>query len=229
MSETQPTTPAETPNPTTPEVTPTPTKSEATPTSSPETTKETGKPSLLNEPDKDTKTEDKKEETKAPEKYEAFKVPDGFELDEAVATQAGEVFKELNLSQEQGQKLVDFYTKLTQEAFDAPFNQWLDQQETWQKEIKEDPEIGGKMTEVKATTRKFVDSIGDPKLAEAFREAMDFTGAGNNPAFVRLFYKLAQKYTEGTHVAGKGPTDVKSPVAPSGTGPQAMYPNLPRT
>ena len=54
----------------------------------------------------DDKT-DKKEESGAPDQYEAFTVPEGQELDEAVLEQYSPVFKELGLSQEQAQKLVD--------------------------------------------------------------------------------------------------------------------------
>lgn len=226
MTETQQT-PQEVPQTTEtkPEAT-TQTTQETTQTSSTEKKTE-GKQSLLNEAEKDDKAEDKAA-AGAPEKYEPFKVPDGFTLDEAVATEAGTLFKELGLTQAAGQKLVDFYTAKTQEAFDAPINHWLDQQEAWQKEIKEDKDIGGKLPEVKSTIRKFVDSVGDQAMADAFREAMDYTGAGNNPAFIKLFYKLASKFTEGTHVGGDKPTSEsqKSPTAPGGPGAQAMYPNL---
>lgn len=233
MSEQQQTTPATTattdPAATT-ETAKTEQTSATTQTSSTETTKETTKPSLLNEGEKTEKTEEKV--AGAPEKYEAFKAPEGFEIDEEVATQAGAIFKELNLTQEQGQKLVDFYTKLTQEAVEGPMNAWVDQQEAWQKEIKEDKDLGGKLPEVKATIRKFVDAAaGDQATADAFREAMDFTGAGNNPAFIRLFYKIASKYTEGAHVApGKPTTESQTqPGKPGGPGAHALYPTLPST
>ena len=146
--------------------------------------------------------------------------------------EATAVFKELNLPQESAQKLVDFYGKNIREAIQAPFDLWKQTQETWIEELKSDPQIGGKLDEVKTTVAKAIDDLGDPKLAKEFRAAMDFTGAGNNPAFVRAFYKLAQKLTEGSHVSGNKPSSHGQ--NPSGTGvprtiADAMYPGGPKS
>lgn len=163
-----------------------------------------------------------------PEKYEPFKVPEGFTLDEAVSTEAGTIFKELGLSQDQGQKLVDFYTAKTVEAAQAPYKQWADTQEAWVKEVKADPEIGNKLPEVKATIAKAIDSLG-PQLSGEFRSSMDYTGAGNNPAFIKAFYKFAQQLTEGSHVSGRGPSKFgqSSPGDKPTSAASAMFPNLP--
>jgi hypothetical protein len=37
---------------------------------------------------------------------------------------------------------------------------------------------------------------------------MNLTGAGDHPAFVKAFNKLAAFVTEGSHVTGKGPSDL---------------------
>lgn len=181
--------------------------------------------SLLNEDAKDKKAAP----SGAPEAYTDFTAPEGFEIDKDAIANALPLFKELNLPQSAAQKLVDFYAKTSQEAANAPIKFWQDQQTKWRDEIKADPEIGGKLDQVKATTSRMLDSLGDPKLVADFREAMDFTGAGNNPAFIRAFYKLASKLTEGTPVHGAKPS-AEGQKAP-GTGPKsvasAMYPNLP--
>lgn len=162
----------------------------------------------------------------APEKYEAWTVPDGFTLDEKVSTEANELFKSLNLDQASGQKLVDFYAAKAEEAAKAPYQLWEQTQEDWVKTIKADPEIGGKLDQVKTTVAKAIDGLGDPKLAADFRAALDFTGAGNNPAFVKAFYRLAQKVTEGTVVSGRGPVEVKNPTGRPASAAAAMYPHL---
>lgn len=138
-------------------------------------------------------------------------------------TEASGLFKELGLPQAGAQRLVDLYAKISQSAADAPLQLLQDQQTKWRDEIKADPEIGGKLDQVRATVSKAIDGLGDAKLAQAFREAMDFTGAGNNPAFIRAFYKLAQKVTEGSHVSGNPPNAAKKPQSAA----QAMYPGLP--
>lgn len=165
----------------------------------------------------------------APEKYEEFKVPDGFKLDEAVTTEVNGLFKEMNLSQAQAQKLVDFYTAKTLETAQAPYKAYLNMREGWVKEVQADPVIGKNLEAVKTTVSRALDSLGDPKLTTEFKEAMNITGAGDHPAFIRAFYAMAQRLVEGTHVSGTGPT-ADSQKKP-GTGPlsaaSAMYPNLP--
>jgi hypothetical protein len=200
----------------------------ATPESKPTTTQETknettpeaGK-SLLNE--KDSKEG-------APDKYADFKTPEGFELDAEVAGEAGAIFKDLNLSQSDSQKLVDLYIKHAKNAFEQPFNAYMEKRQEWRDEINSDPEIGGsKLSGVKVSIAKLIDSFGDRKTAEAFREAMDYTGAGDNPAVVRGLYALSKHLTEGGPVRGGGPSTEgqRAPGEGRPSAAQAMYPNLP--
>lgn len=165
----------------------------------------------------------------APEKYEDFTVPEGFTLDPKVAEEAGTLFKELNLSQAAGQKLIDMYTAKTLEAAQAPYKAYTEMREGWQKAVKADPEIGSRLAEVKTTVAQALDSLGDPKLATEFREAMDLTGAGDHPAFIKAFYKLAQKIAPGNNVRGTGPSALgqKAPGAAPRSAASAIYPNLP--
>jgi hypothetical protein len=197
-----------------------PTKPEPT-TSSP-----TEKPSLVNE----KAPGEPKPAEGAPEKYEAFKVPEGFEMPEERFKEAADLFKKHNLSQPAAQEMVDYYHKLNQEAAEAPFKLWQDTQEKWQNAVRLDPEVGPKLNEVKSTISKAIDNLGDQKLANDFRDAMDYTGAGNNLAFIKAFYRLAQRVTEGGHVSGTGPTkfgQTAPGTAEKPTAARALYPNLP--
>lgn len=197
--------------------------------------------SLLNEPEpkpdstpsstSTEKTGEKKADAPvgAPEKYEAFTMPEGFEASEEIMTAAQEVFKAQGLTQEQGQALVDLYAKVSADAAEAPVKFWVDKQTEWRNEIKADPEIGGsKLAGVKASIGKMYDAIIaiDPAkntdLVADFRDAMNYTGAGNNPAFVRVMNIIAQRFTEGAHVLANPPANNKPQSAA-----QAMYPNLP--
>lgn len=177
------------------------------------TSKATDGTSLLNQGDDTTKTEkteDKKDaKTGTPEKYEAFKAPDGYEYTPESIEEVSSLFKELGLSQEQGQKLMDVYAKKSLEAANAPYEAYKTLREGWQKQVVANPELGDGVkvkAEVKATIGKALDSLNDPALATSFKEAMDLTGAGDHPAFVAAFYKLAQAVVEGGHVAGNGPS-----------------------
>jgi len=163
-----------------------------------------------------------------PEKYE-FKLPDGYAMNEETGKEVDSLFREIGLDQPSAQKLMDFYIAKSNEAAEAPFNLWTETQKQWVDEIKADPVIGKRLPEVKATVSRAIDGLGDPKLAADFRQAMDITGAGNNPAFVRAFYRLAQQVTEGHHVSGKGPSEAgqQAPDAKPRTAATTLYPNLP--
>lgn len=226
--------PALTPDPSGVSRTPTGEIATQTQTTTPEaktpqtSTTATESPSLVNEPTESLANQKPSTETGAPAEYATYAVPDGYELDAEVAKQANVIFKEMNLTQTQAQKLVDFYTAKTTESANQPYQVWNDMQAKWVKEVKDDPQMGPRLNEIKTTISRAIDGIGDPKLASEFRAAMDYTGAGNNPAFIKAFWKLASMVTEGRHVAGGGPSPAGQKRAgemPSAA--QAMYPNLP--
>lgn len=182
------------------------------------------KPTLINEKDGEKKDEPKG----APEKYEAFKLPEGLQLTEASLTEAQALFKESGLSQTQAQKYVDFHVAKLKEMAEAPAKLWQDTQKEWIDKAKADSEIGGKLPQVKADVSKALDAALGVELGKEFREAMDYTGAGNNPAFIKAIWKLSQRWLEGTAVNAGGPS--KFGQARPGEGPktaaQAIYPNL---
>jgi hypothetical protein len=179
---------------------------------------------------------EKKEEPAAkgaPEKYEDFKAPDGVKLDPAVIAKAAPIFKELGLSQDAAQKLVDTYRELSAEAAAAPYKAYQDTVAGWLKDSQDHPDLRGKLgpgQEVNVRIAKLLDGVPDSKLASDFREAMDITGVGNHPAFIRLMDHFAKQLTEGTHVAGNGPGPGGQSAPGTASRPSAaasMWPNLP--
>jgi len=168
----------------------------------------------------------------APEKYEDFKTPEGFALDKDVAGEFGTLAKKGNLSQAFAQELVDFYVKQQQQMNNAPAEFYEAKQNEWKEQINSDPEIGGsKWNGTKASIGRLFDSLGDSKLTDSFREAMDYTGAGNNPAVVKFLARVAQRLTEGGPVRGGGPSS--EGFRRPGEGPisaaRAIYPHLKST
>src|SRR6516164_3250619 len=165
----------------------------------------------------------------APEKYADFKLPEGYELDTARGEAATKIFKELNLSQEGAQRLMDLYAETNREALEAPYNMWADLQAKWVEETKAEfgaaVEPGGRVI---TSIGRLIDSF-PPKMASEFREAMDLTGVGSHPAFVRAFANIAERLSEGTPVAGRGPSPLgqKAPDAAPKSIAQIMYPKNP--
>lgn len=165
----------------------------------------------------------------APEKYEPFKAPEGFEIDAPTAEKASAVFKELGLNQDQAQKLVDFYAQTSKDANEAPYKLYEEMRNNWRSEVLKDPALGdgtNLRAEVKATIGRAIDSL-PTDVARDFRAAMDLTGAGDNPAFIRAFYNLAQRLGEGTSVKAGSPAPVRAPGAAPKSAAAAIYPNLP--
>ena len=173
----------------------------------------------------------KKEEPKGPpEKYE-FKAPEhwakeGWELDVGLIEKATPMFKELGLSNDQAQKLMDFYAAQSEADHKSSMDSIKTQNDEWMKALKQDPEIGGKLDAVKTNIARMLDGLGDQKLKADFQQAMTETGMGNHPTFVKLFAKLSERFTEGKLVSGRGPVEVKQPGGQPASAAKAMYPNL---
>jgi hypothetical protein len=181
---------------------------------------------------KDEPKEGAKPSAGAPEKYEDFKVPEGYELDNGVLGEAAPLFKELGLTQEGAQKLVDLYSKHAIETAQAAAKSYRDMRAAWVSKAKALPEIGteiGLGKKVNVTIAKALDGLGDPALTSEFKAAMDQTGAGDNPAFIRVFYALASKLVEGGPVKGNGPSSAgqKEPGGGRKTAAAEIWPNLP--
>lgn len=198
------------------------TSPETKPEGTNETTK-TNETSLANE-----KTEAQK--TGAPEKYEPFKAPEGLTFAEESLTKANTLFKELGLSQEHGQKLMDLYAAEVQAVQKSLTDTVAENNKTWRTEITNDPKYGDGNGKLKGTTLKAIADVKNQLPADirtAFEEAMDFTGAGNHPGFIKGLVALAEKLGEGAHVAGNGPTKggQERPGSVSGIGPRALYPD----
>jgi hypothetical protein len=157
------------------------------------------------------KEEPPKEEPKpkAPEEYTEFAIPEGTTLDEQTGTEFKGLAKELDLTQEQAQKLLDFGGEKLRAQIEAPYKLWAETQAKWQAEVKADPEIGGTKFEqsIKDAAQVFVPGESNPFVksdaeAKSLREALNMTGAGNNPAIVKFFVKIGTLLKEPGSLSG---------------------------
>lgn len=156
----------------------------------------------------------------APEKYE-FKAHEGYEFDSSVINAYSEVAKELNLSQDAAQKVLDKMAPALQARQAEQINSIRDE---WVSLAKSDKEFGGeKMSENLGVARKALDAFGSPEL----RTLLNESGLGNHPEVIRLFYRAGKAISEDRFVGG-------SPAAGKGAGlksfsdfASALYSNQP--
>jgi hypothetical protein len=182
----------------------------------------------------EAKTEgDKKPDAKAdvvPDKYE-LTAPEGYEVDKAIVEEVTPLFKELKLTQAQAQSLTDVWNKHSIEAAKSVEEAVTNQRNSWREEVAKATDIGDGKDGLKPEVRKNIDAaistLGDAKAIADFKSAMDFTGAGDNPAFIRAMNQFGKLLGEGTPVRGAGPAPVTAPGAGPKNAAQALYPNLP--
>lgn len=163
----------------------------------------------------------------APETYADFKLPDGYKMDEATGKEVTALFKELNLSQEGAQKLVDVYSARLLKAEEAPFKAWADTQKEWISDIQD--RFGSKADATRQDINSAITNALPPSLARAFRTALDVTGAGSNPDIVEALSIFAKPHLEGrpVPVGGQSKEANKQPGAPQQVSlADAMYPHL---
>lgn len=135
---------------------------------------------------------EKEKKPAAPEKYE-FSAPEGQELDANALSVFEPIAKELGLSQEQAQKLVDIYPQIQQQQAEA----WSKQVADWGEQVKADKEIGGdKFNASVGAAQRALDQFGNTEL----REYLNASGLGNHPALVRFCAKVGKAMAEDTFV-----------------------------
>lgn len=153
----------------------------------------------------------------APEKYGDFKLAEGVEMDKAMLEGFLPVAKELGLSQEQAQKLVDFQSQYVAHAQKAQQEAWDTMQADWVKAAKSDKEIGGPaFNDTVGFASKAIAKFGTPEL----KAALDATGVGNHPEFIRVFAKIGKAMSEDKfHVS-----NAEAPATPQSLA-QRLFPN----
>ena len=135
------------------------------------------------------------EAPKAPEAYE-LKAPEGRVIDSEVMASYSQVAKELNLSQESAQRLLDAVGPKMAERqmamIEATRNGWADNS-------KSDREFGGeKLSENLGVAKKALDAFGTTEL----RTLLNETGLGNHPELIRFMFRAGKAISEDRMVTG---------------------------
>lgn len=181
-------------------------------------------------PETQVTTETKDPAAPVPETYAEFKAPEGATLDAALIAEVTPIFKELGLSQDAAQKLVEFQAKHSI-ATEAKLEKTVaDMRAEWRDAIKADPAIGADLEKTKVAIGRLKSQL-PTEVRTSFDDAMNLTGMGDHPAIVRGLFELAKLVNEGTPVTGGGPSELGQsrsgqPSRPSAA--QALYPKLPQ-
>lgn len=160
--------------------------------------------------DEKPKTEEGESEEKAeeapegaPETYEDFKTYEGNELDSSIAEEFKGVAKDLNLSQDKAQEVVNRMGKVIAQR---QIEQVKAISEKWKAESQSDPEIGGSkhqeaMSNVGRVIRTFaMDAEGkcDPDIAEFMA-----LPSGNHKGLLKLLARTGRAISEAKFPQGK--------------------------
>ena len=167
---------------------------------SPDRTTASGSPQQGGE-QADRKTGDEAPELKtdvAPETYE-FKAPEGQAFDKEFLKVYSETAKELNLTQEKAQTLIDKISPVLEQRQMARIQEI---RSDWEQSSRSDKEFGGdKLDANLSVAKQALDKHGTPEL----KELINMSGLGNHPELIRFFYRVGKEMTPDTFVGGHRP------------------------
>ena len=144
----------------------------------------------------------------APEVYE-FKAAEGQTFDPEFVKSYSEVARELNLTQEAAQTMIDKVGPVLAQQQAAQIAQVRND---WAEASKVDAEFGGaKFSENLAIAKQSIDKFATPE----FKKMLDDTGLGNHPEWIRYCYRVSKAFSpdnfEGGHKeGGAAPKDFNS-------------------
>jgi hypothetical protein len=141
----------------------------------------------------------------APEKYE-FKAPEGRNFDNEVISSFSDIAKELNLSQESAQKILD---KVGAKAAERQAQNLEAVRQEWAQTSQADKEFGGDNIQSNlAVAKKALDTFGTPEL----RSLLNESGLGNHPELIRFFYRAGKAISEDQYVVTNGSSAANKPA-----------------
>ena len=150
------------------------------------------------------KTEASAEAKAAPETYE-FKAPEGRAFDPEVIAEYSKVAKELNLSQEAAQRVLDTVGPKLAERQAAQIEAIRN---GWAESSKADKEFGGeKLSENLSVAKKALDQFGTAEL----RALLNESGIGNHPEVIRFMYRAGKAISEDKVITGAAATAKSGP------------------
>ena len=148
-------------------------------------------------PEEDDKSEDKAVE------YGDFKIAEQLQVDEETLGLAKATFREMGLTQEQAQKLIDLQNSLALKQ-DATLTKTVEAETQkligkWEAAVRADEELGGAdLGEKMKIARSAATKLGCEDALMVISEAR----LSSNPAILRLLYRAGMALSEGAYVQG---------------------------
>lgn len=155
----------------------------------------------------------------APEKYE-LKAPEGFEqLDAQLVETFEPLARELKLTNEGAQKLVEtMMPKVVERIAEQNRAAWTGQLEAWVSDVKNDKELGGDaLAGNLEAARRALDQFATDELRALIgypsAENPRGLGLGNHPELVRVFARIGKAMAEDAIVTGGNPAGAQRTAA----------------
>jgi len=155
-----------------------------------------------------------------PDTYE-IKLEEGMVLDQGTLDMFSPIFKELGLTNDGAQKLVNAYvpmiSSLEERIKQQSLNDFKEIVAGWKTETLK--QLGPDSDQKMAVCARAINQFGD----DNFRAALDQTGLGNHPEFVKFMIKVGETIKEDTFI------DPKLPTMPGQTDQEKlnkMYPTM---
>ena len=137
--------------------------------------------------------------------YADFTLPDGMEVDAVALEEVTPIFKELGLTQEQSQKLVDHYAKQVQAGSQKQVDTFNQLTNDWREQSQNDNEFGGdKFEENVKVAQNAIGKYGTPEL----KQLLNDHGVGNHPEVIRFMVRVGHTLKE--DVPGSSGSQVSS-------------------
>lgn len=128
-----------------------------------------------------------------PDTYADFVLPEGMAIDETALTEASPLFKELGLTQEQSQKVIDLYAKQIQASSKMQIDDFNQLMSDWRTQSKNDGEFGGdKFDENVKIGEAAIAKYGTPELKQLLTDH----GMGNHPEVIRFMVRVGRTLSE---------------------------------
>lgn len=156
----------------------------------------------LNIDEQEQAKEPEQQQQTAPEHY-VLKNANGEDVEPQELEMMSRMFKDVNLSQEQAQKLYSAYEKEQGSFIEQSQKEFNKMRDDWFNQTISDPQIGGQnIGQTKLCIKRVMQQCGNKELSEFLNK----TGLGFNPAMVRFMTKVGELLGNDNHfVQGQAP------------------------